>query len=130
MLGRAFVSIPSAPGRSRARRNLVPGYQVGGPFGFNPLSTGAESRTSCSARSGLERSPGFNPLSTGAESRTTNQQPTMTCPNPSACFNPLSTGAESRTPRLLARATSGQIDLFQSPQHRGGVGTVDSLTDA
>ena len=38
------VSIPSAPGRSRARDAVIEG-KISGGVGFNPLSTGAESRT-------------------------------------------------------------------------------------
>ena len=90
---------PLSTGAESRTRNWTAG-PIDGLVSFNPLSTGAESRTATTLWSGQRSSSWrFNPLSTGAESRTRLDFRLPVCRG--LRFNPLSTGAESRTKKSL-----------------------------
>ena len=161
------VSIPSAPGRSRARRTLSTSARI--TCGFNPLSTGAESRTARDLlEPAMDEAVFQSPQHRGGVAhslrcyRPPARWPVFQSPqhrggvahaelaewdrrHPGQGFNPLSTGAESRTQkRTCLRTPDGYVSIpsapgrsrarrdevdgemycfswFQSPQHRGGV---------
>ena len=136
------VSIPSAPGRSRARRHRA--RQLGSACGFNPLSTGAESRTARDLLEPAMDEAGVSIPSAPGRSRrtrwmlsTTSQVASVSIPSAPgrsahaelaewddailAKVSIPSAPGRSRALGESVRAFGRRTGTFQSPQHRGGV---------